>query len=884
MGIHFSRYMPLLFIPPIVLLIWVMYRKFLTTRYRKSMLFRSITLILLLLSLASLHITKTAKETTTIFLSDLSNSTADKRTEVEAFIRDAIDAKTEKDFVGVIGFAGQTSVETQPSKNPLFRDFESNVDGEFTNIQNGLIMANALFPTDTKRRIVLITDGYENAGDARKQLAAVAGHATTIDFYDISDHYFDEVQLEAIEVPKKVEKNQTIDIKTLINSNIKTEGTLYIYANKSLKYKTDVVIEPGENNFTFSDQNNESGLITYSAQIVVSDDTYAQNNYVSTYTFVNDLPKILVIQGDDEQGLNIIGMLENSAYVDVTRPEEVPSTLESLIAYDGFIIANVPKEKLNDEFLSSLEEAIRLQGKGLLVTGGESSYGPGGYSQTLLETMLPINMDAKPKEEKPNLALVLVIDKSGSMSEVQYGVSKIELAKEAAIRSTDALDDKDYLGVIGFDSLPSWVLEPVKASDKKKIESSIALMGPGGGTSIQPALSEAVKKLKTMDAGLKHIILLTDGQAETTGYSNLLDQMQTEKITLSAVAVGDGADKKLLKALAQYGNGRYYETGVFSDIPSIFTKEAFMAGKKYLNTVTFTPTLTADSPIMTGITALPTLDGYVATSKKDTGKVILSGPDNDPILASWQYGLGRTVAFTSDMKGIWSKQWLGWDANQNFWINVMSWIVQQNLNTNYSVEGYTESGKGIIQVQSLVKGNDYASLEGLLTSPNGDTRTITLDATAPGVYQGDFTPDGEGTYLVSLSLGEGEQKEQVITALSIGYSKEFDFFSDRTLTIEEMAKITQGTVITDPKRVFDSKLEAVTGSIDLSRFLLLLAFISFMLEIILRKFKPPVQQVKEKMAVTKEKIETIVHKAEMPKPESTSHVDALLDTKRKHNR
>jgi len=883
MGIHFNRIEPLFLFPIMVLILLFTYKKYLSSRYKRATLFRAVTMTLIILSMCSIHVIQTPNEVTTLFLADVSNSTLDSRDKVETFIRDALSYKSEKDVVGIIGFGNQAVVEVQPSKTVLFDQFESQVDGEFTNIQNGLIMANALFPSNTKRRIVVMTDGYENMGDVRKQLGAISNLEATIDFVDLSNKEFQEVQFQSIEVPNKIEKNQLIDINATLQSNVKTEGVLYIYSNGVLKYETPIVIDQGENKFTYSDQVSDSGLVTYTAQIVVDKDTYTENNYVSTYTFVNDLPKILLIQGEDEQGLNLLGMLENSVLVDVVHPNEVPSTLEALIAYDGYVLANVPIDALNPDFLTHLEGAIRLQGKGLLVTGGENSYGPGGYYKTMLEELLPINMDAKPKEEKPNLALVLVIDKSGSMTEVQYGISKIDLAKEAAIRSTDALEEKDYLGVIGFDSLPSWVLEPVKVIDKKKIENQIGMMGPGGGTSIQPALKEAVAKLKTIDAGLKHIILLTDGQAETAGYTALLDQMQSEKITLSTVAVGEGADKKLLKFLAEYGTGRYYETGVFSDIPSIFTKEAFMAGKKYLNNVTFTPNLMADSPIMTGIEGLPTLDGYVATSKKDTGKVILSGPDNDPILASWQYGLGRTVAFTSDMKGIWSKNWLSWDGNQNFWINTISWLVQQDLNTDYAVEGSYEGGKGSIKVESLVKGKDFASLEGLLTSPEGTTSTIQLEAIAPGKYQGEFEPNGKGIYLVSLGLGAGEAAEQIITAINIGYSKEFDFFGNQAMSIEEMREITEGTLVTNPKDVFKSKVPDVSGSKDLTRLFLILALISFMLEIILRKFKPPVQQVKEKLLVTKSAREDkrkSLEKEQASKENQPSHVDVLLKNKR----
>ena len=882
MSIHFNQLYPLLFFIPVLGFLWFTYKRFLSKQYRRSTIFRFVTISLIILSLCGIHFVNEAKETTTIFLADLSNSTLDKQEEVAAFIHDAIKVKGSHDLIGVVGFGNGSNIESAPSLTPLFTDFQSVTDGEFTNIQSGLISANAIIPSDSKRRIVLMTDGYENVGDARKQLGGLLDSNTAIDIVDLSDYEFSEVQFEEIIIPNKIEKNQMVDIKAKIYSNVKTQGTLYIYSNNQVKYETPINIDNGENLFVFTDEISEGGLVTYSAQIIVDDDTYTENNYVSTYTFVNDLPKILVVQSEDEQALNLIAMLENSADLDIRRPEEVPSTLEEIIKYDGYILANVSIELLNQEFLLSMEEAIRLQGKGLLVTGGETSYGPGGYYKTLLEDMLPVNMDAKPKEEKPNLALMLIIDKSGSMSAGEYGISQMELAKEAAIRSIDILEAKDYIGVIGFDSEAKWVVDPVNVIDKDKIIEQIASLQPGGGTSIQPSLREGIDALEQIEAGLKHIILLTDGQAESTGYLPLLETMKEEGMTLSTVAVGSGADKSLLKLLADYGDGRYYSTDVFSDIPSIFTKEAFMAGKKYLNNVTFYPKVTADSPIISGLSGLPELDGYVATSPKDQGKVILSGPDDDPILASWQYGLGRTIAYTSDMKGIWSEKWLIWDENQNFWINTVSWLVQQDLNTDYSVEGSYESGKGIIDVKSLVKGEDYASIEGLLSSPEGETKSIILDATAPGKYQGEFEPEGKGVYLVSLNLGEGENAEQIITAVNIGYSKEFDFFGHSNITTDELVKLSGGRLLTKASEVFKGKVPDVSGSQDISQLLLILAFISFILEITLRKFKPPVTAVKSGVIRVSGSVVSIFKKKEkVLDQEMGAHVNELLKNKRK---
>jgi len=885
MSIHINNGYPLLLFIPVIGMLWLTYRYFLGKQYLKSIIFRGITLTLLILGLCGIYLVDEAKETTTVFLADLSQSTLDDQHSMERFIEEAISVKSQNDLISIVVFGDDPVIELSPTRNPLFTGFESSVDGQFTNIQNALISANAIIPGNSKRRIVLLTDGYENDGDASKQMLAITGGNTDIDIVDMSNQDFSEVQFDEIIVPDKVEKDQIIDVQAKLHSSIETKGTLYIYSNNQVKYEAEIDIKKGENRYVFTDQITDSGLVTYTGQIIVDSDTFSENNKVSTFTFVNDLPKLLVVQGEDEQALNLIGMLENSAYLDVKHPLEVPETLEKLIQYDGFILSNVPAKNLSEAFLSQLEKAVRLQGKGLLVTGGDKSYGPGGYYMTTLEEILPVSMNAKPKEEKPNLALMLIIDRSGSMSSGEYGITKIELAKEAAIRSTEILDDKDRIGVIGFDDQSRWVVETRLARDKEEIAKQIASLAPGGGTSILPALGMGVDELKNTDAELKHIILLTDGQAESQGYREIIDELTENDITLSAVAVGSEADKKLLGELAKYGNGRYYETDVFSDIPSIFTKETFMAGKKYLNNITFYPSVTAESPILSGIKGFPELNGYVATTIKDRGKSILSGPDDDPILASWQYGLGRSIAFTSDMKGIWSVPWLSWEQNQNFWINTVSWMVQRNLNMDYTVEGSYLGGEGLIHVKSLNKGEDYASIQGILQSPDGVSRVIDLESTAPGQYEGHFTPQGQGIYLVSLSLGEKEEEEQMVTAVNIGYSEEFNFFNNHGISIQDMLSFTGGRLLTDGKDVFKTQPPKVSGSKDLTLFFLTLFLIAFVLEIAYRKFKPSTSRITKEMRLVRESISSKRSKKKQEKAQSNKeaadHVHELLKDIRK---
>jgi secreted protein with Ig-like and vWFA domain len=807
-----------------------------TTRQKVFLVLRTLTAFLIILSMCGVSLVKTAKDTTTIFVSDLSDSTTDRQKLIEKFISDALKSKESNDLTGIIGFGADSSTENEPSKQTIFNGFQTSIDGNFTNISGALLHSAALFPPNTKKRMVLITDGLENVGDSERQIRALQQNGTIVDVYPMIKGDFEEVQLSQVLVPEKAGKNQVIDIAAHIESNIKTKATILLYAGNSIRHEQQVDLDVGTNKFIFTDTVSSGGVLSYRVEIIPQKDTYMENNYLSSFVTVNDQPVIMLIQDEDGQGEQIIKMLEEHVTIEVKAPEEAPQTLESLIKYDGFILADISIERFSAEFLSNLENVVKNQGKGLLVTGGDSSYGPGGYYQTVLEEMLPVNIDVKPKEEKPNLGLVLVIDKSGSMTDGQYGVSKLELAKEAAIRSTEVLEPKDMLGVIAFDDSTKWVVDLQLAKDKQALQDQIATIVPGGGTSIRPSLEAAVEVLIDADTKLKHIILLTDGQAETSGYENAIKNLKDNSITLSTVAVGKGSDKLLLKTLAQAGGGRYYLTDEFSDIPSIFTKEAFMAGKKYLNNITFSPTLINWSQIMKGIEAVPELDGYVATTIKATSKLLLAGPEDDPILATGQYGLGRTIAWTSDANGLWTGKWLTWEQSPSFWTNLISWMVQQDMDKKYSAQTKYEGGKGVITVKSISEEAVSASeISGILVTPDGEETEVILEATAPGTYTGTFEASGEGVYMINMLLESEGVTEKIVTGLNVGYSPEYDFYSDSGITPERIAEISGGRVLKDAKEVFKGEVPPVVGSNNISNWLLLLGLILFMSEIIIRK-------------------------------------------------
>ena len=820
-------------------------------RWRKvSILFlRGIVLLLIILLLSGVTLQKVADTATTLFLVDSSDSIGLETAGAE-FVQNAVKHMGRNDEAGIINFGGDSSIEILPVKNLMFDGLQTRVDSSFTNLEDALVLAQSVMPWDHQKRVVLLTDGRENTGNALPLIKQMKSKGYAVDIFPLSTGFQEEVQLKGLKVPDSVNLNEQFEITVNIKSNVQTKAVLRLYSERLLTSQKEVVLNKGDNQFVFSDKAVNGGMVTYRVEVSAESDSISQNNQLSSYTYVQDKPEIMLIQDADEAGGLLADILKEDMKVTVVNPKQVPVELAEILKFDAFILANVSADSLSETFLGNLETAVSYQGKGLLVTGGDNSYGPGGYYKTALEKMLPVNMDIKPKEEEPNLALMLVIDKSGSMSGGDYGISKMELAREAAIRSTEVLNKDDRIGVLAFDDAYKWVVEPQGLDDLTKIQNAIGSIRSGGGTQILPPLEVAYDAIQKLDTKLKHIILLTDGQAEKSGYEPLIEGLRENGITLSTVAVGRSADSLLMKALAYGGRGRYYETDEFTDIPKIFAKEVFLAGKKYLTNRTFTPKLAGSSDILQGIEAVPDLDGYVTTTGKETATIIFESDEKDPVLASWQYGLGRTIAWTPDVQGIWTYDWMNWGNTAKFWKNTVSWLVQQDMSKGYVVESKVDGKDGSITVKAeddaFMTAND---VKGTLVGPEGARQDITLMPGAPGEYTGTFTGLQSGVYIADITLsGKDGRSERISTGMIIPYSPEYDLAEgSNDVLLQKFAYEGGGRILDDPAQVFDAELPPVTGKTDPAQVLFITVLALLMLDIALRRINLRADAWKKKL-------------------------------------
>ena len=864
-----NQWLLLLLLPAALLMYYTTKNMIRLVRWRRiSIIFlRSLVFLLVILLLSGFTILKISGITTTLFLADSSDSIREKE-QAAAFIRDAIKNMGRNDKAGIINFGGDSTIELLPDQHPNFDNMQTRINPSYTNLENALVTAQSVMPWDHMKRVVLLTDGRENTGNALLQIKQMKAKGYVIDIHPISSELQKEVQLQELKIPESVHLNEQFEITVNIKSNINTRAVLQLYSDRLLAGQKEVVLNKGDNQFAFSDQAVNGGMVTYSVEVLADSDTVSQNNSLSSYTYVKDIPEIMMIMESAEAGSVLEAILKEDMHVTTVNPKQVPVELAELLKYDAFILANVSADNLSDAFLNNLEMAVSHQGKGLLVTGGDNSYGPGGYYKTVLEKLLPVNMDIKPKEENPNLALMLVIDKSGSMSGGDFGISKMELAREAAVRSTEVLNQEDMIGVIAFDDAFKWVVEPQNLDNLQAIQDSIGTIRAGGGTQILPALEAAYDSIQEMDAKLKHIILLTDGQAEKEGYEPLIEGLREKGITLSTVAVGRSADFLLMKALAYGGGGRFYETDEFTDIPQIFAKEVFLAGKKYLTNRTFIPQQAGSSDILKGIDAVPQLDGYVTTTAKKTANIIFESDEKDPVLASWQYGLGRTVAWTPDVQGIWTYDWMNWKDSSRFWKNIVSWLVQQNLSKGYTVKSNIEGENGYITIQAEDDAFMTASeISGTLAGQDGIKQEIKLLPGAPGEYKGTFSALKSGVYIADITLsGSDGRNEHISTGLIMPYSPEYDLLTGNNDTLlQKMVYEGGGRLLEDPSEVFESELPPVTGTTDPSHALIIAVFVLFMLDVAIRRLNlhPDLWKKRLEPVLVSGKItaKSLVHKA-----------------------
>jgi uncharacterized membrane protein/NAD(P)-dependent dehydrogenase (short-subunit alcohol dehydrogenase family) len=811
-----------------------------------ALLLRSLVLALLVLALAEMSWQKKTDQLTVIYLLDQSESIpVSKRKAMLKFVFESVARhRREKDKAGVIIFGANARIEAPPYEGqlPLIGELEADLalKTDSTNLEAALKLAKASLPEGSAGRVVVVSDGNENLGDGLSVARSLAADGVGVDVVPVELPSRAEIAVEKVLLPADIRKGQKFEARVLldyqpppadadrtVDSGQETTGKLRltqrINQREELIAEQQVTLRPGKNVVAFQHELEQSAIVSFEATFVPDDpanDGVQKNNQASAFTHVRGKGKVLLIEDGSFRGefAQLIERLQaNAIEVDLMPSNSLFSSASELLQYDSVILANVPRatgddagnaEAFSDEQIRMLVSNCENMGCGIVMLGGDRAFGAGGWANTELELAMPVDFQIKNDKVNAVGALALMMHAS-ELADGNFW--QLKIAKEAL----NILGPMDYAGVIDWSDLggtPKWLWRIPNGVDRvsenrNRMLALIGRMTPGDMPEFDAPMKLAVNGLLKAPASIKHMIIISDGDPAPPTRA-VMQACKDNKITITTVAVGTHgpAGSTPLKEIAEFTGGKYYEVKDARALPKIYQREARRVSKPLIRESKSGMRAigiagSEGNEILQGISPenLPPFFGYVMTTLKQSPLVeqlLVSSdppdtPENSTLIASWRYGVGRTVIFSSDAGNQWTSNWY----SSEYYDKLFSQLVRYSMrpvtrSANFSVGTEFKDNRGRIVVTAADDEGEYLNFLNL-TARGLDPRLqdVELDftQTAPGRYVAEFPANDPGNYLFSIFPDEGF--ERLTAGLSAPYSSEFSVRTTNLAMLETLAGV-----------------------------------------------------------------------------------------------
>jgi uncharacterized membrane protein len=849
MPIEFARPIYLLLLPAAGFIWWVGRRSLADLsrlRRRLAIGLRVLLLLLIIGALAGARLVRSSRTLCTVFLLDVSDSIPQELRQAGLrYAEEAAKGMKRGDSAALIVFGGEASLELAPCAALRIKRIYSNPDRTRTDISAALRLAMAAFPPRTTKQMVLLSDGNENLGAALEQALAASSARVRLHTVPLRAELKNEALLERASAPSEAKIGEPFELKVVARTRSPIKARLRLLRNGKPGGERLASLAPGRNVITFPQTIGEAGFYSYRVLLEPERDTISENNTVLSFTRVRGKPRLLYVEGQGQLGAPLERALaSHDIQVERRGLAGLPTTLAECNHYDALLFSEVPALALHPDQMKLVQAAVRDLGVGFGMLGGEEGFGAGGYFGTAIEETLPVDTSVRKQKVMPSLAVMLILDISGSAGMIEDGVPKIKLEAEAAISVVELLQKIDQVGVIVSGEGVN-VLAPVRAaSSKGPVISALAGLEPGGGgIYCQPSLQRAYELMRPVKVRVKHIIMLADGTDcdEQGGCREIAAAMRAAKMTLSTVSFGLGPDTAFLEEVARLGGGNFYLANRARDLPRIFTKDTMLMSKSLFVEEPFRPRVAPGEEVTRGIDweTAPPLLGYVATSPKPVASVPLRSHKDDPVLATWRYGLGRSIAFTSDAKARWGAHWLGWRGYGQFWPQVIRWMLRQGTESRLQTLVEIDRGKGQIAVDALDPQQgflNFLELGATVVTPSLRRVKLRLDQTGPGRYEASFEAREIGAYLVTVSQRKKGRWEAAQTSGAVvSYSPEYGDLKPNDYLLATLARTTGGEVGPPAERVLRQARRGARFPQDIWQILVLAAALLLPFDVAVRR-------------------------------------------------
>jgi Mg-chelatase subunit ChlD len=731
------------------------------------------------------------------------------------------------DRIGLVTFGTEPQLEHVLQRSSQMGEFTKEVNSHGSDLNAAVLTALNLVEKERPARILVLSDGEANGEDPRSAARRARENGVPIDYRLFERLRIGDVAVSEIMLPEAVAPREPFQFSVTVYADRETSGTVRVYREGQPFATKDAELTSGLNQLLFRDVLDGGGTFNYRVELDVPDDPLLENNQGSGVVRVDAGPRVLVLNSDGVGG-NLVQALQAARIpVDVLLAKSHPLTLDALDRYRAVIVENVPAEDLGRVKMEHLAQFVDDLGGGLMLTGGERSFGTGGYFKSPLDDVLPVSMELREEHRKMQVALAVVLDRSGSMAmPVKGGKTKMDLANLGTAECVRLLVPQDMVAVIAVDSFPHVVQEITRVDDPEAITSKVTRIDSGGGgIYVYVALVAAGQELMKADNyKIRHIILFSDADdSEQPGdYKKLLKEFQNSGITVSVIGLGNKSSihAQLLEDIAKRGGGNILFTEDAQELPRLFTQDTMsIARNTFIKRSDEQPNgipgrILPQSQLLgeLGSGSFPAVNGYnLSYLKPDATAAVVS---QDEFLAPWSSfwyrGLGRVSALTLEVDGRFSGGFGRWEGYEDFLITHTRWLLGgSNPNDVFvTLERAGQDALLTVELDPARNNKENAEPPQLTVVPPGVEREQAIHPEfhwiGPNTLQARFRLDSTGTYRTLVKTAQREFTRGPVVTLP--YSPEYvprTNQPDGKSLMDEMAELSGGKARADVLKVFD---------------------------------------------------------------------------------